>query len=116
MAGKEIVPQLGLDSYSCPHCGALAHQFWFEVYPNSIKRGSKPTLASLADIKEYAAMQREKNEDQRRANEQLARFLKNDVTHEVRSRSTESHWCMFNMFMSLCHSCDGFAIWIKNQL
>jgi hypothetical protein len=26
MAGKEVAPLLALDSFSCPHCGALAHQ------------------------------------------------------------------------------------------
>src|SRR5215211_2902251 len=27
-----VEPQLGAPSFSCPHCGALAHQGWFQVF------------------------------------------------------------------------------------
>ena len=32
MAGKEVAPLLALDSFSCAHCGALAHQHWFRMF------------------------------------------------------------------------------------
>ena len=31
MPAKYAVPSLDLKSFSCPHCGALAAQDWFEV-------------------------------------------------------------------------------------
>jgi hypothetical protein len=39
---KAVTPNLGLDSYSCPHCGALAQQFWQRVFIYSFNRGKKP--------------------------------------------------------------------------
>jgi Domain of unknown function (DUF4145) len=117
MASKEVAPQLGLDSYSCPHCGALAHQVWFYVYPSGFRGEDRPSAILLEDIKEFAAIDRGRNEQERqRADEQLGRFLKNEVTYENLEYSTNSHWQMMNMFMSRCHACEGFAVWIKDRL
>lgn len=32
MPPKEVLPTLGAASFTCPHCGALAHQTWDAVY------------------------------------------------------------------------------------
>jgi len=41
VAAKQIVPQLGLDSYSCPHCGAISQQTWFKGFLVSMNRDQK---------------------------------------------------------------------------
>ena len=46
----------------------------------------------------------------------LVRFKSHEVTYEVKRRSSNSQWEMVNMFMSRCYACDGFAVWIKDQL
>jgi hypothetical protein len=46
----------------------------------------------------------------------LERFKKNEVTFEVRKYACNSHWRMLNMFISQCHSCSAFAVWIKDRL
>ena len=47
--GKTVEPQLGLESFSCPHCGALAHQHWFKVFIKEFGDG-KPTVYSVEHI------------------------------------------------------------------
>jgi hypothetical protein len=117
MAGKEIAPQLGGESFYCPHCGALAHQFWFHVVPNGFGKGSKPDALSLADIRQFAALNRNDDEDaQKKANELLGRFKKHEITYETKKYSSNSNWEMMNLFMSRCYACEGFAVWIKDQL
>jgi hypothetical protein len=46
VAGKEVVPALGLESFSCPHvnCRAIAHQTWFRPYIARFADGDKPWL------------------------------------------------------------------------
>ena len=43
MSGKTITPTLGSKSFSCPHCGAIAHQTWYclfvEGYEKDLHRG-----------------------------------------------------------------------------
>jgi hypothetical protein len=116
MAGKEIVPQLGVDSYSCPHCGALAHQVWFHVVPSGFSKGQKPHPISLADIKQFAALKRDDDDAQEKADELLSRFEKHEVTYQSKNYSSNSYWEMMNLFMSRCFACEGFAVWIKDQL
>jgi hypothetical protein len=116
MAGKEIVPQLGPDSYSCPHCGALAHQFWFHVYPEQFKRDEKPIAIQLDMIAEAANIPREEERARTKFEELHERFLKNEVTYEALTCSSDSYWRMINMVFSRCHACDGFSVWIKDKL
>lgn len=47
---KEVAPQLGLDSFSCPHCGALAHQHWSGVFVSSYEKGTKPLPLDRAKV------------------------------------------------------------------
>jgi uncharacterized protein DUF4145 len=39
MAGKEIVPSRGLTSFSCPECGAIAHQIWWRLNGTIVNGG-----------------------------------------------------------------------------
>ncbi|MHC2412882.1 hypothetical protein ACVJGC_005473 [Bradyrhizobium diazoefficiens] len=116
MAPKEVAPQLGLDSYSCPHCGALAHQFWFHVYPDVFERNHQPFVASPEMVEDFAKAKRTDTQEQRKVDALHDRFQKNEVTYEVRAYSSQSSWRMMNMFLSRCHACDAFSVWIKDRL
>jgi hypothetical protein len=113
---KEVVPQLGLKSYSCPHCGALAHQFWFHVFPDGLKKEETPLTFTFDDIKRFASMQAEGEKEKKEREELLARFKKNEVTYEITEYGRNSRWRMINLYMSRCYACLGFAIWIKKSL
>ena len=116
MAVKDVAPQLGLDSYSCPHCGALAHQFWFHIVPEAFNKNRTPLVVSLSMVEAAASEPREEKRIKARFEELYERFLKNEVTHEVMTNTSGSYWQVMNMFLSRCHACDGFAIWIKDRL
>lgn len=116
MAGKEVAPQLGLDSYSCPHCGALAHQVWFHVYLDTFEKDEKPVVVPHRVIQEFASIKRKDLQEQKRVTALLDRFEKNEVTFESMDSGSNSRWRMMNMFLSRCHACDGFAVWIKDRL
>jgi hypothetical protein len=116
MAGKEVAPQIGLDSHSCPHCGALAQQYWFSLYPDSFKRDQKPRVITLAMVEAAAKKPTDDKKEKTRGEELHRRFLKNDVTYEVMPFNSDSHWRMVNVVLSWCHACDGFALWIKDKL
>jgi hypothetical protein len=115
MAGTEVAPQLGLDSYSCPHCGALAHQIWFKVNPEEFRRNEKPIVLSLVDIGNHAKRARSDPEKTARADALLNRFEKNEVTFVVEDY-LRPDLQMMNMFLSRCYACDAFAVWIKDRL
>lgn len=93
MAAKEVGPQVGLKSFSCPHCDALAHQEWFSI---SCRPTAKPSVNRAAD-----AVTGESTVLTRIGMVQL----KVDATHMVSNSS-----------MSQCFSCKGLAVWVGDRL
>jgi hypothetical protein len=39
---KTIPPQLGADSFSCPYCGAIAHQTWLKLFASFCEKENRP--------------------------------------------------------------------------
>ncbi|AMA55758.1 DUF4145 domain-containing protein [Bradyrhizobium sp. CCGE-LA001] len=117
MPPKEVTPQLGLDSFSCPHCNALAQQHWFDVLVKQLQRDKKPVVYESETV---AALDYKKafgdEDDQKQWLKFRARFEKNDVTHEIIRYGTNTDWQMVNVNLSLCHSCGGWAFWIKGKV
>jgi hypothetical protein len=115
MPPKEIIPALGLESYSCPHCGALANQFWFSVLPKSFEKGNKPFVTQVDRLKTIKLDDFEEKARNRFV-AAILRLEKNDVTYESNVQSQYSNWEMLNLYLSRCYSCDGFGVWIRDTL
>jgi len=116
MSSKEVIPALGLDSFSCPHCGALAQQHWFRVFARSFERGKKPLLRHLALLQEVDLRKMEDDKEKKAFKELTERLKKNQVTYQVVPYGEDCRWEMLNMHLSFCHSCDAWAVWIKDGL
>ena len=112
-SAKSIEPQLGLDSFSCPHCGAIAHQTWFRVFLGDHGRGEGPLIYVYPENFDPKKI---KDEDQRdRTAAFFERLRKNDPT--VLYHPYENvNWELVNVFISHCYSCDGYAVWVKDKL
>ncbi len=113
---REVAPQLGLDSFSCPHCGALAHQHWFAVSIKSFERDGKLFVYEWTKVNAVDLGVFEDADDHARFADFKKRFQKNEVTYEVHKYGETCHWGMVNVAVSMCHSCDGFAIWVKGAI
>jgi hypothetical protein len=115
MTGKEVAPQLGQDSFSCPHCGALAHQHWFRIFARSSQRDDKPFVYRSEDFTK-AKFETLEREEKKQYAEFFKRFKKNEVTYEQHRHGENCTWELANAYLSMCHSCDAFAVWIKDGL
>jgi len=121
MAPKQIVPALGLDSFSCPHCGAIAQQSWFKLCLSAYPHGKKPDIerydqAAHIRIKNTAANSAEDAARRKRLADYLDRLEKNFATYRTLEYSTSGSAEMVNLVVSLCYSCGGFGIWIGDEL
>jgi hypothetical protein len=113
MAPKQIAPALGLKSFTCPHCGAIAAQYWLKVLPKSFENLRPEALTpveanSLPHPNEVKAAKHWR--------QFLTRFETNLITYKSHDYSLSTGWEMVNMSLSMCFSCDGFAVWIFTQL
>jgi len=113
---KTIVPSLGLESFSCPHCGALAHQHWFKLSPKQYERDTKPEATVFTDFNDVDPTIIENDNKRRTLTRFLMRLEKNDVTYRVHDYNRGSEWELHNVAASLCHSCDAWALWVKGGL
>lgn len=118
MAQKAIEPQLGLESYNCPHCGALAHQTWFHVYLERYDRDKRPELFQLdKSLFNKVLNQHEEDQDERK---KWVEFYERSQKHLVfddyarfgKSLSTY----LINATISRCYSCSAFSVWIGDEL
>ena len=114
---KVTPPQLGLESYSCPHCHAIAHQTWFKVYATDLER-VKPQVLRYEDIETFDFTKTIPDDDDERkwAENLRQRLKKNILTYMTVKYGSSSRMEMYNLWLSLCYSCGGFAVWLLDEL
>lgn len=121
MPPHQIVPQLGLASFSCPHCGAIAQQTWYRSYLVGFERKEKPEvikydLAIHVAIKERSSPSPEAAKEKKRLIEFLDRLEKHSVTYRTNEYSKSSTIELVNVALNHCYSCGGFGIWVQDEL
>jgi Domain of unknown function (DUF4145) len=111
---ERVEPKFASDSFSCPHCGAHAHQSWYRLGMVSFERDEKPVLywnfqdnlSSTAEI-----------QDDRQRKQAIAffeRLEKNVLTYRPKAHS--SNWMFVNFHVSHCYSCDAFTVWVEDKI
>ena len=113
---KEVAPSLGLDSYSCPHCGALALQYWYRVFISNFDRDKKPELID-PDLQKQIRIENIEDDDVRQAVQGLTkRIEKNLLTYKTLKYSVSCSVEMVNMSLARCYACDAFSVWVNGIL
>lgn len=114
MSTKIIPPSLGAKSFSCPHCGAIAHQSWFKLFRDGYGKDEgpwMPTKETVDDLKKNRELQNK---------ETFIKFFERQLTKEVFFNYHEDYthltYEVINLHISTCYSCDRLAIWIADGL
>ena len=107
MASQETEPKLGVESFSCPHCNAVAHHDWFSLF---LKPEDDPTEIIVHTLEAAMLAKNKENYD-------LIKDLKHNVlTYEYQEPPRTLKVKLVNLYVSRCYSCRGFAIWVRDQL
>ncbi|MCY4560304.1 MAG: DUF4145 domain-containing protein [Chloroflexi bacterium] len=112
---KYVPPSVRETSFSCPHCDALAQQFWYVVRgqkPN--EKDSLPLLFTEELAKEFIETIEDiqKREVER---QQLGRLVRGIPQFENTGEYPFSQ-VIYNVFVSQCFNCDGICVWTHNKL
>src|SRR5262249_22685664 len=91
--GKYVSPAIDQLAFNCPHCDALARQFWFSVHADPLKSDEKPVVATAETVKTLTFGDIEEAERERKLTwaEQMASgrpFL--EVHREFRNRDVQN--------------------------
>jgi hypothetical protein len=111
--GKHVAPSIDQLSFDCPHCQALARQFWFSVHADPLKADEKPsrqTSETLTALKVDDGDERERDRKLRWAERTASGRPLLEVHREFRSRNVQ------NVSISYCFSCNEIGLWVGDQL
>lgn len=113
---KYVPPALDQRAFNCPHCGALAKQFWFAAHADPLKNDEMPLWFDPERVNQLRLDQiddAERRETMIRWAERMAMgrpFLEcspqyHHLRHDLR-----------NVSVSQCFNCDEIAVWIYDRL
>jgi hypothetical protein len=61
--GKSVPPSIESEAFCCPHCGALTHQFWYNLYADRLEQGSTPFFPVSNWVEEIEKNEKLENKD-----------------------------------------------------
>jgi hypothetical protein len=64
--GKHVSADIDRLAFNCPHCHALARQFWFSVHADPLKADEKPVVATAETVKALTFGDAEEDERDRK--------------------------------------------------
>jgi hypothetical protein len=111
--GKHVSPAIDQLTFNCPHCHALARQFWFSVHADPLKADEKPEVATTETVKAltFGDVEGAERDPKLKWAEQMASgrpFL--EVHRQFRSRDVQ------NVSISYCFNCNEMCLWVCDQL
>jgi hypothetical protein len=112
--GKYVSPAIDQLAFNCPHCGALAKQFWFSVRADQLEADHTPHVitADLVSGLRESDMEREERERTVKWAERIA--TGRPTLERVSHRS--AYFDVPNVSLSRCYNCDEVCVWIYDQL
>ncbi|HWP25275.1 MAG TPA: DUF4145 domain-containing protein [Xanthobacteraceae bacterium] len=114
MSGRPTTPQLGANSFTCPHCGAIAHQTWYRLFLVSYEKGNAPSMPALEVI---GIIEHDRNVPNKASKiEYFEKKLAKILFLRLHKEHTYTKSELENLYTSLCYSCGQFAIWVADDL
>jgi len=108
---KIVAPTLGAESFSCPHCGALAHQDWFRFYASRYKDDTEPSVWTEEEAK--ARITEDGLDDE--IAKYLYKMARENVFLSDSYNSENVRWTQ-NLFANQCFSCKKMVVWVRDRI
>jgi hypothetical protein len=115
--GKTVAPSIKETAFSCPHCGALAKQFWFSVHADRLDKDSTPNRLTPVEAEEFIGrVKKDMANDEAHAN--LAGWARKmgDGAPFIDHNNAYRSYDAYNVSFSECFNCNRIAVWINDRL
>lgn len=111
---KYVPPSVKETAFNCPHCGALARQFWLSVHADSMKKDALPHVIDAKKLEELDLSHIEEKEERERLKKWAERKAKGRPFFDGTSQYTEVK--VNNVWLSRCYNCSELALWICERM
>ena len=112
---KYVPPSVRETSFSCPHCDALAQQFWYGVRGQKLnEEKSLPPLFTDAFAEEF--IETIEDTQRREIEKQKLVRLVSGIPELERNGEYLYSQPIYNVFISECFNCHSISVWIHNKL
>jgi hypothetical protein len=117
---KPVPPSTESISFSCPHCGAHADQFWFNLHAKEIDDHGVPFRFDTAEFAKFKV--RDKNlpkdaEGDKYFEEVAQRTENGDVFFQgISNQGVYGSSSVVNLQISRCYSCKNLSVWIDRRV
>jgi hypothetical protein len=104
-------PAIDKTAFNCPHCGALAKQFWFSLHAEELKKDEMPFRVTEERAEKFEADTEDMNE-----REELKALTRRIAIGAPLIQPVRSHcnYFLHNVSLSQCYNCDEVSIWISS--
>ncbi|MGR3461486.1 MAG: DUF4145 domain-containing protein [Roseovarius sp.] len=112
-------PSFGEVRFSCPHCGALAHQYWSTLHAKELGKDKVPIRYDYDKVMMARKEEADKPaEDRRKDWEILDEFIKSASGAVFRSRFRHDPftYLIYNLEISACDSCREISVWMDGRM
>jgi Domain of unknown function (DUF4145) len=115
MTKKVVPPTLGADSFSCPHCGALAHQTWLSLFATHFEKDQKPIMP---DSQMVDNIKKSTDIDGATKKKWLEYFERVKAKEIFLDGNFERYRipAVANLFISRCFSCKALSVWHADSI
>lgn len=114
---KFVPPSISETAFNCPHCGALAKQYWHSVRADSLEE-KNPIPVVFTEGTDFNQKFKDIKNDAARANviEWAEELASGRPIYKSGEGGSHFFYNIYNLFISRCFNCDGLSIWIHNKL
>ncbi len=114
---KYVPPSVKETAFNCPHCGALAKQFWYSVHANkNDEQHPLPTVVGGGGTKEYRLDEITHPELKQQWTDWANRMATGTPFPEHNQKGEYVYDNLYNVSVSSCFNCRKIAIWIHDRL
>ncbi len=112
---KSVSPSIDQTAFNCPHCGALAQQFWKAVYCADNSGNNVPTIWTDEQIDKLSD-----DYSDPKPSPEIEQFLRKMATGEAYLEKIENGSYVYsvarNVSIALCYNCKKLSIWVYDRL
>ena len=113
-SGQEVPPSIRSNRFSCPHCGAFAHQHWFALHVVNTEKNAPPTIPDYRKLSELQAD--DSSPELIRRFGKLIETIDSGKVYFENIGSSYSSIKAGNIHVSHCYACEDIAVWIHECL